>query len=82
MFEPFKAAKHCRERRSFDLHANPLRDLVANLCVWGIVLALAASIGIVIYGSFITFWPYVPELTLEIFFSAPQPMAFARGLIV
>ena len=51
----------------FDLHANPLRDLVANLCVWGIVLALAASIGIVIYGSFITFWPYVPELTLENF---------------
>lgn len=51
----------------FDLHANPLRDLVANLCVWGIVLALAASIGIVIYGAFITFWPYVPELTLENF---------------
>ena len=48
-----------------DIRPNLLRDIAANLSAWSIVLACAASIGTVIYGSFVTFWPYVPELTLE-----------------
>lgn len=44
---------------------NRLRDLAAGAAAWLIVLALAATIGVVIYGSFVTFWPYAPELTLE-----------------
>ena len=44
---------------------NRFVDLAAGAAAWLIVLALAATIGVVIYGSFVTFWPYAPELTLD-----------------
>ncbi len=40
------------------------RDRLAGTAAWVIVLAEVSTIAVVIYGSFVTFWPYVPELTL------------------
>lgn len=47
--------------------ADAFRDRVAGTLAWGIVLAESATILVVVWGSFVTFWPYVPDLTLENF---------------
>lgn len=39
------------------------RDRAVGLAAWAIVLAETATVAVVIYGSFVTFWPYVPDLT-------------------
>lgn len=41
------------------------RNLPSAILAWAFLLFELASITVVIYGSFVTFWPYVPELTLE-----------------
>lgn len=41
-----------------------LRDVIVGAAAWLIVAAQAAVIAVVIYGSFVTFWPYQMELTL------------------
>lgn len=43
---------------------SPWRDWSVGAAAWAIVLAEVATVAVVIYGSFVTFWPYVPELTL------------------
>ena len=43
--------------------ASVWRDRVVGLAAWAIVLAEAATVAVVIYGSFVTFWPYVTDLT-------------------
>ena len=40
------------------------QNIVSALLAWAFLLFELASIIVVIYGSFVTFWPYVPELTL------------------
>ena len=47
-----------------DPDPSPVRDAVAGLLAWCVVGAELLVIGVVIYGSFITFWPYETQLTL------------------
>lgn len=46
------------------LEPAPWRDAVAGILAWSVVGAELLVIGIVIYGSFTTFWPYETALTL------------------
>lgn len=43
---------------------NPVRDRVFGVLAWFIVGVELSVIGVVIYGSFVTFWPYETQLTL------------------
>ena len=54
-----KAVFHVREPEP-----SPMRDAVAGVLAWCVVGAEVLVIGVVIYGSFITFWPYETQLTL------------------
>ena len=47
-----------------DPDPSPVRDAVAGILAWCVVGAELLVIGVVIYGSFITFWPYETQLTL------------------
>lgn len=47
-----------------DPDPSPVRDAVAGILAWCVVSAELLVIGVVIYGSFITFWPYETQLTL------------------
>lgn len=47
-----------------DPDPSPVRDAVAGILAWCVVGAESLVIGVVIYGSFITFWPYETQLTL------------------
>ena len=58
-------ANHVPQQAGLGWRHSPLRDLFFGLTAWLIVAVECASIGIVIYGSFVTFWPYVPTLTLQ-----------------
>lgn len=54
-----KAVFHVREPEP-----SPMRDAVAGVLAWCVVGAEVLVIGVVIYGSFITFWSYETQLTL------------------
>lgn len=44
--------------------SSPLRDILVGSAAWGVVGLEVLVIGVVVYGSFVTFWPYEMELTL------------------
>lgn len=48
----------------YQIHPNQLRDRVLAVLAWFIVGFESLSVFIVIYGSFITFWPYQTAFTL------------------
>lgn len=49
----------------FAIRPNVWRDRIFTLAAWVIVGFEVSTIAVVIYGSFVTFWPYETQLTLD-----------------
>ena len=49
----------------FEIRSNRFRDQVFTVLAWLIVGFEVSTIAVVIYGAFVTFWPYEMQLTLD-----------------